>query len=154
MTDLELLRRAKLEGRAVTLLQFEEAQKVKGEESKIKRDNLRNAILLVTKECELVTLGIMAESGGRAIKTLKAWVGALDLPRGILRGVHDTTGEELELSSLEDSAVYLKYGPQTSGDAYMKPYAGGNIGVIFQPKFKSQSDEDFFQFGDLPLSMF
>lgn len=34
----------------------------------------------------------------------------------------------------------------------MKPYNGGFVGVIFQPKIKD--DNDFYQFGDLPLGIF
>jgi Domain of unknown function (DUF1824) len=154
MTDLQLLKQARSEGRPVAILQLEKAQTMKGESIKAERDALRNAVLLLTKESELITLGIMAESGGRAVRTLKAWVSALELPRGILRAVEESSGEELEICSLAETAVYLKYGPQLSGDAYMKAYAGGNIGVIFQPRLKSQNDEDFFQFGDLPLSLF
>ena len=87
------------------------------------------------------------------MKTLKAWVSGLALPRGLLRAVQETSSEEIEITALEGTPVYLKYGPK-SGDAYMKAYAGGNIGVIFQPKLRHQSDEVFYQFGDLPLSTF
>ena len=34
----------------------------------------------------------------------------------------------------------------------MKPYNGGFVGVIFQPKIRN--DDNFYQFGDLPLSTF
>lgn len=152
--DLQISKEARTEGRPLALLQLERAQKMKGEAVKAARDELKAAVLLVTKESETVTLGIMAESGGRAVKTLKAWVTALELPRGMLRAVDESSGEELELCDLAESTVYLKYGPARTGDAYMKAYAGGNIGVIFQPKLRFQTDDEFYQFGDLPLSTF
>ena len=74
--------------------------------------------------------------------------------RGNLRAVDEVSGEEIEVSALADTPVYLKYGPQLTGDAYMKAYAGSNIGVIFQPRLKGQTEEEFYQFGDLPLSLF
>ena len=74
--------------------------------------------------------------------------------RGNLRAVDEVSGEEIEVSALADTPVYLKYGPQLTGDAYMKAYAGSNIGVIFQPRLKGQAEEEFYQFGDLPLSLF
>ena len=152
--DLELLRQAKIEGRPIALLQFDRAQKMKSEGIQIEREALRTAVLTVIRESELVTLGIMAETGDRAVSTLKAWVGALGVPRGVLRAVEESSSTEIEISSLANEPVYLKYGPALSGDAYMKKYIGGNVGVIFQPKLKNQSEEDFYQFGDLPLSIF
>lgn len=104
----------------MSLLQLEKAQIMSGEIIKAERDALRCAVLLLAKESEFVTLGIMAESGGRAVRTLKAWVSALELPRGILRAVDESSGEDLEICSLAETTVYLKYGPQASGDAYMK----------------------------------
>ena len=148
------MKQAKAEGRHIALLQLDRAQKMKADGIKAEREALRTAVLTVVKESEYITLGIMADTGDRAVKTLRAWVGALALPRGILRAVEESSSEEFEISSLENVPVYLKYGPALSGDAYMKKYAGGNVGVIFQPKLRNQPDDDFHQFGDLPLSIF
>ena len=152
--DLLLLKQSKIEGKPIAVLQFERAQKLKKEGLQIERDMLRAAVLTIVKDSESITLGIMAETGERAIQTLRSWVTALELPRGVLRAVEETSAKELEIDALKNLPVYLKYGPALSGDAYMKQYAGGNVGVIFQPKLRNQKDDDFFQFGDLPLSIF
>ena len=61
--DLQLLKQSKIEGKPLAILQLERAQKMKGEGIKAEREALRTAVLTVTKECEYVTLGIMAETG-------------------------------------------------------------------------------------------
>lgn len=154
LIDLLLLKQSKTEGRPIAILQFERAQKLQKEGLQKERDLLRSSMLIIVKESEYITLGIMADTGNRAIQTLRSWVNALELPKGILRGIKETSSDEINIIELDDKPVYLKYGPNTSGDAYMKEYAGGNIGVIFQPKLKNQDDNDFHQFGDLPLSTF
>ena len=154
LADLLLLKQSKIEGKPLAVLQFERAQKLKKEGLQIERDQLRSSVLTIVKESESITLGIMADTGERAIQTLRSWVTALELPRGVLRAVEESSAKELEIDALKNVPVYLKYGPALSGDAYMKQYAGGNVGVIFQPKLKNQNDSDFFQFGDLPLSIF
>ena len=154
LADLLLLKQSKIEGKPLAVLQFERAQKLKKEGLQIERDQLRSSVLTIVKESESITLGIMADTGERAIQTLRSWVAALELPRGVLRAVEESSAKELEIDALKNVPVYLKYGPALSGDAYMKQYAGGNVGVIFQPKLKNQNDSDFFQFGDLPLSIF
>lgn len=69
----------------MALLQLEDAQNMKGETLKAEREALRCAVMLACKESDSVTLGIMAESGGRAVRTLQAWVSALKVPRSVRR---------------------------------------------------------------------
>ena len=76
-------------------LQLEEAQNMKGETVKAEREALRSAVLLACKESDTVTLGIMAESGGRAVRTLQAWVSALQVPRSVKRIVFTCVGSEI-----------------------------------------------------------
>jgi hypothetical protein len=94
---LAMLKQSKVEGRSLLILQLERAQRLKGVGLQAEREALRNAVMVVTKESEQVTLGIMADSGTIAIRTLKAWVTALDLPRGKLRAVEEGSTEDLEL---------------------------------------------------------
>ena len=83
--DLELLKQSRAENRSMALLQLEDAQSMNGETIKDERESLRDAVLLACKESDTVTLGIMAESGGRAVRTLQAWVSALQIPRYVRR---------------------------------------------------------------------
>lgn len=91
-------------------------------------------------------LGICASSTEEGIMTLKSWVTALDLPRGLLHGA-DKDGVPLEI----EGGVYIKYnsgGVYTfadirksgmgfdalwkPGDALLEPYDGTYRGVYFQ----------------------
>eukprot|EP00596_Hydrurales_sp_CCMP1899_P000003 CAMPEP_0119038542 /NCGR_PEP_ID=MMETSP1177-20130426/7528_1 /TAXON_ID=2985 /ORGANISM="Ochromonas sp, Strain CCMP1899" /LENGTH=230 /DNA_ID=CAMNT_0007001273 /DNA_START=40 /DNA_END=732 /DNA_ORIENTATION=+ len=152
---LAQMKRAKAEGRPVAVLELERVQQLKGEGVRAERAALKSALIVVTKEADQITLGIMAETGERAVTTLQSWVSGLDLPRGLLRGVQENSTEDVSVESFNAVPVYLKYGPSgiDKGDAYLKAYGGNNVGVIFQPKLKQQTEE-FYQFGDLPLSIF
>ena len=112
-----------------------------------------------------VMLGICAESASRGIDTLKSWVSALQLPRGLLHGM-DVDGVPIQF----DDAVYIKYnsgGVYTfsdirksglgfdalwkPGDAMLEPYTDGTYrGVYFQVEL---ADAIFRQF-QLPLDVF
>lgn len=91
-------------------------------------------------------LGICASSAAEGLATLKSWVNALQLPRGLLHGM-DKDGVPLEL----EGGVYIKYnsgGVYTfadirksqmgfdalwkPGDALLEPYDGTYRGVYFQ----------------------
>ena len=113
--------------------------------------------------CGRCMLGICAESAQEGLATLKTWVTALHLPRGLLHGM-DLDGKPLDL---EGSAVYIKYnsGGVTSfaeirkrgldavwkpGDAMLEEYDGPYRGVYFQVEL---ADEEFRQFF-LPLDLF
>ena len=85
IVDLELLKQSRAENRSMAILQLEDAQNMNGETIKNERETLRCAVLLACKESDTVTLGIMAESGGRAVRTLQAWVSALQIPRSVRR---------------------------------------------------------------------
>lgn len=84
IVDLELLKQSRAENRSMALLQLEDAQNMNGDTIKDERESLRYAVLLACKGSDTVTLGIMAESGGRALRTLQAWVSALQIPRSVL----------------------------------------------------------------------
>jgi hypothetical protein len=109
-------------------------------------------------------LGICAPSAGEGVATLKSWVTALDLPRGLLHGM-DKDGIPLE----QEGAVYIKYntgGVYTfadirkskmgfdalwkPGDALLEPYDGTYRGVYFQVEL---SDGEFRQYL-VPLDIF
>ena len=51
-----------------------------------------------------------------------------------------------------EASVYIKYNSSDVGNAYVKPYNGAYFGVLFQPEMKSQ--DEFLQYGDLPLGTF
>jgi hypothetical protein len=109
-------------------------------------------------------LGICASSAQEGIMTLKSWVSALELPRGMLHGM-DKDGIPLEL----EGAVYIKYNTGGSltfsdirnsgigldaiwrpGDALLELYDGKYRGVYFQVEL---FDSVFRQFL-VPLDVF
>jgi hypothetical protein len=109
-------------------------------------------------------LGVCASSAQEGVGTLKAWVTALQLPRGLLHGM-DMDGTPLELNG----GVYIKYnsgGVYTfadirksgmgfdalwkPGDALLQPYDGTFRGVYFQVELE---DEEFRQYL-VPLDIF
>lgn len=115
------------------------------------REALRASILTVTKNSKSVIFGIMAESGERGLEVLRAWTQGLELPRRTLLAVDDITNREIELASLDEASVYVKYDSGKGGDAYMKRYAGEFTGVILQPVL---ADDEFRQFGNFPVALF
>jgi hypothetical protein len=109
-------------------------------------------------------LGIGASSAEQGVATLKSWVTALQLPRGLLHGM-DKDGVPLDL----DGGVYIKYnsgGVYTfqdirksgmgfdalwkPGDAMLEPYDGIYRGVYFQVEL---ADKVFRQYL-VPLDLF
>lgn len=111
-----------------------------------------------------VMLGICAASAAQGIATLKSWVTALSLPRGLLHGM-DKDGVPIDL----DGAVYIKYnsgGVYTfadirksglgfdalwkPGDALLEPYDGKYRGVYFQVELEDQVFRQFL----VPMNVF
>lgn len=109
-------------------------------------------------------LGICASSASEGLTTLKAWVTALQLPRGLLHGM-DKDGVPVEL----DGGVYIKYNSGgvysfadirksglgfdalwKPGDALLEPYDGTFRGVYFQVEL---TDGEFRQYL-VPLDTF
>ena len=109
-------------------------------------------------------LGICASSAEEGVATLKAWVTALDLPRGLLHGM-DKDGVAIDLNG----GVYIKYnsgGVYTfadirrsglgfdalwkPGDALLESYDGTYRGVYFQVELQ---DDEFRQYL-VPLDIF
>jgi Domain of unknown function (DUF1824) len=109
-------------------------------------------------------LGICASSTEEGIATLKSWVAALQLPRGLLHGM-DKDGIPLEV----EGAVYIKYNSGgvysfadirksglgfdalwKPGDALLEPYDGTYRGVYFQVEL---ADAEFRQYL-LPCDIF
>jgi hypothetical protein len=152
ITDLKRERIARREGKTTQIVELERAQALGGKALKQERENLKAAATIVRQSSREVVLGIKADTGSRAIQTLRSWVAGLQLPRGTLRTI-DENDEPVDANELENAAVYIKYNSSDTGDAYMKPYKGGNVGVIFQVKIEGE-DDSFYQFGDLPLALF
>ena len=81
---------------------------------------------------ERVMMGFCAESAEEGVGALKAWVSALELPRGRLHGM-DKDGVALDMSDF--GAVYIKYSSTggeilSAGDATLNGMAGmfaGNV---------------------------
>lgn len=109
-------------------------------------------------------LGICASSGPEGLATLKSWVTALELPRGLLHGM-DKDGVPIDMQE----AVYIKYNSGGAltfadirrsgigfdalwkpGDAMLESYDGDYRGVYYQVVL---SDGVFRQFL-LPLNTF
>ena len=132
--------------------EFRRAQQLGKEGLQREREELRRHLLCVSSQSERVVLGIMADSGHRGLEVLRAWTAGLSLPRNKLFAVDDLDNGELDVSSLDEVGVYIKYDSRKNdGDAYMKPYAGEFSGVIFQP---SLGDNEFRQFGNFPSTIF
>ena len=74
-----------------------------------------------------IMLGICADDAAQGLSTLKAWVGGLHLPRGVLHGM-DKDGVPLDMSDF--GAVYIKYNSLASdsgdppGTATLSGYGG------------------------------
>jgi hypothetical protein len=102
-------------------------------------------------------LGICASSPEEGIATLKSWVAALQLPRGLLHGM-DKDGVPLEI----EGGVYIKYNSGgvysfsairksglgfdalwKPGDVLLEPYDGTYRGVYFQVEL---ADGEFRQY--------
>ena len=81
-------------------------------------------------------------------------MGGLGLQRGILTAVDELSGKQVSIETLNDTPVYIKYNSSMGGDAYMKAYDGGGVGVTFQPRLKDDTAEEFRQYGDFVLSLF
>lgn len=111
-----------------------------------------------------VMLGICANDSTQGLATLKAWVNALELPRGLLHGM-DVNGEPLEIQN----GVYIKYNTGGSltfaemrnsgmgwdalwrpGDALLEEYDGEYRGVYYQVEL---ADQEFRQYL-VPLDTF
>ena len=132
--------------------EFRRAQQLGKERLQLEREELRRHLLCVSLRSERVVLGIMADSGSRGLEVLRAWTTGLSLPRNKLFAVDDLDSGQLDVSSLDEVGVYIKYDSRKNdGDAYMKPYAGDFSGVIFQP---SLGDNEFRQFGNFPSNIF
>ena len=116
------------------------------------REQLQQHLRCVCRHSERVVIGIMADSGSRGLEVLRSWTEGLSLPRNKLYAVDDLDGRDLDVNSLSDLGVYIKYDSRKNdGDAYMKPYQGDFSGVIFQP---SLGDNEFRQYGNFPSSVF
>ena len=109
-------------------------------------------------------LGICASSAEEGIATLKSWVTALELPRGLIHGM-DKDGEPVPM----DGGVYLKYNTGGSlsfsdirksglgfdalwrpGDVLVESYDGAYRGVYFQVEL----EDDVFRQFLVPLGIF
>lgn len=90
-------KKGRLEGKSSKIVELERVQELKADGVKKEREELKNAAISIRKFSDEITLGIMADTGTRAITCLKAWVPGLDLPRGILRAV-DENNDEVEVS--------------------------------------------------------
>jgi hypothetical protein len=148
------MREGRKDGLTPQATEFKRIQAVGGEAVKAERAKLRAAAIEVVSKADEVVLGIMADTLASGISILKTWIPALNLPRGVLRAL-DANGGEIELDTLSDSPIYIKYNSSEGGDAYCKAYNGGYAGVIIQPKLKGDGpDDDFRQYGDFPLALF
>jgi hypothetical protein len=96
---------------------------------------------------DLVLLGICADSAEAGVAALKAWVSALELPRGLLYNA-DKDGVARDLARY--GPAYIKYNSAT-GAAHLGHCPGEFRGVIFTPHLQ---DGKFRQYGSLPLNLF
>jgi hypothetical protein len=86
--DSEYISRMKVaKASNVTLkeLEFQRAQNLTATGIQLEREEMAAAIRQTAASASAVILGIKAERGLKAIDVLRAWVGSLSLPRGMLR---------------------------------------------------------------------
>ena len=133
-------------------IDFAHAQALQTKGIKRERTELRDSIITATETSNEVVLGIMSATGHIAISSLKAWLEGTCLPKGSIVRTVDEDGQELQPENIINGPVYLKYNSSDPEGAYMKRYEGGFTGVLFQPVI--QGDDDFYQFGNLPLACF
>ena len=146
-------REGRKEGLTPSQVEFRRVQS-SADAIKKERAKLKSATQEIAEESVEVVMGIMAESGSAGIKALKSWVSGLGLERGILTAVDELSGKQIPIETLDNVPVYIKYNSTMGGDAYMKAYNGGNVGVTFQPRLKCDAASEFRQYGDLVLSLF
>ena len=100
-----------------------------------------------------VMLGICADDATSGVAMLKAWVTALDLPRGVLHGM-DRDGVPIDMSTF--GSVYIKYNSHptsqdAAGSAALSGYEGDFRGVYYNPDL---GDGVFRQYAVLPGDLF
>jgi Domain of unknown function (DUF1824) len=122
---LQRVKAGRAEGRTAAVTEFQRALSLGSQALLEERKELAQACRQLAAQADIVTLGIMAESGQRGLQVLKQWVPALALQKGVLRALDDTD-REIPIDTLDGSPVYIKYNSREGGDAYMKPYAGHN----------------------------
>ena len=86
--DSEYINRMKLaKASNITMkeLEFKRAQELTVVGLQQEREEISSAMRIVSANAPAVILGIKAERGLKAIDVLRAWVGSLSLPRGVLR---------------------------------------------------------------------
>lgn len=103
-----------------------------------------------------IMLGICAQNSSDGIATLKQWVTALQIPRGLLHHPVDDDGGPLDMSTF--GCVYIKYMSQPSaastdppGSASLNGYGGDVRGVYVTADLM---DGEFRQYGALPLDLY
>jgi hypothetical protein len=119
--------------------------------SNISREPLAAAVrtLCSAKPPEgVVLLGICADDAKTAVAALKAWVGALRLPRGLLYNA-DVDGVPLDLGNF--GPAFVKYNSATGAAHLHQLRKGAFRGVLFNPEFR---DGTLRQYGSLPLDLF
>mmetsp|Transcript_89523 Transcript_89523/g.252223 ORF Transcript_89523/g.252223 Transcript_89523/m.252223 type:complete len:273 (+) Transcript_89523:91-909(+) len=122
-------------------------------------DRLRAAVRVLVQRGSSVRLGVMADNGYEAVKALKSWTEALELPvRGV--GTLGEDGRPVDKKEVAAGPVYLKYQSSPSAisgslqdapTAFMKRHIGETRGVTVNPEFQ---DEELRIYGDLPLALF
>jgi hypothetical protein len=100
-----------------------------------------------------IMLGFCADDAAAGIAALKAWVTALELPRGVLHGM-DRDGVPIDMSTF--GSVYIKYNSHSTasdapGTAVLSGYAGDFRGVYYNPQLP---DGEFRQYAVLPADLF
>ena len=153
----DALRRGKLDGGGVSLAnEFVASEHHRLEDLAGAVRTLVNSAAAMGSSLQL-QLGVCAPDAGMAVVTLQAWVGALDLPRGLLYGA-DTDGVALDLRQF--GASYIKYNAnseqgQGAGAAQLSKQSKGGASMSLRGVYIAIGQGDRFkQYGALPLELF
>lgn len=110
-------------------------------ETEVQKEQLREALLLVTRESEWENLGICAENTASAIAALRSYLEALGYKSNI---------DLAEIPNLNES-VYLKFNTQKMS-YYLDRYPGEYRGVLVS--CQGEQENIIGTYGYFPLNLF
>lgn len=126
---------------ALKLLNLYSLAQVKKIEPQVEKEQLRQAILLVTNLSESENVGICADNAQQGFAALKSYLAALG---------YQNTIEEDSIPSHQE-AVYIKFNTSKMSH-YLKEYTGKYRGVLVS--CQSEDDKIVGTYGHFPLDLF
>jgi hypothetical protein len=126
---------------AVKLLKRYSCLPTQSVESEVQKEQLREALLLVTRESEWENLGICAENTASALAALRSYLEALG---------YQVNFNLVDIPNLNES-VYLKFNTQKMS-YYLERYPGEYRGVLVS--CQGEQENIIGTYGYFPLNLF